>query len=58
MRIHKSGGGAIFWRIKTRYTITARIIKMLKLSKVDGTYLKELEKLVKSELLILDDFGL
>jgi DNA replication protein DnaC len=28
------------------------------LSKVDGTYLKELEKLTKMELLILDDFGL
>lgn len=28
------------------------------MSKVDGTYLKELEKLTKMELLILDDFGL
>jgi DNA replication protein DnaC len=26
--------------------------------KVDGTYLKELERLTKVELLILDDFGL
>lgn len=30
----------------------------LKLAKVDGTYLKELGKLNKTELLILDDFGL
>ncbi|PRY52729.1 DNA replication protein DnaC [Arcticibacter pallidicorallinus] len=44
--------------IKTLYTITARLFKKLKLSKVDGTYLKELEKLTKMELLILDDFGL
>jgi DNA replication protein DnaC len=44
--------------IKTLYTVTARLFKKLKLSKVDGTYLKELEKLTKMELLILDDFGL
>ncbi|WP_134091065.1 IS21-like element helper ATPase IstB [Olivibacter sp. XZL3] len=44
--------------IKTLYTVTARLFKKLKLSKVDGTYLKELEKLTKAEMLILDDFGL
>ena len=44
--------------IKTLYTLTARLIKKLKLSKVDGTYLKDLEKLTKMELLLLDDFGL
>lgn len=44
--------------IKTLYTVTARLFKKLKLSKVDGTYLKELEKLTKMDLLILDDFGL
>lgn len=43
---------------KTLYTNTARLLKKLKLSKVDGTYLKELNKLVKADLLILDDFGL
>jgi len=43
---------------KTLYTITARIFKKLKLSKVDGTYLKELEKLTRTDVLILDDFGL
>lgn len=43
---------------RTLYTITARIFKKLRLSKVDGTYIKELEKLTKVELLILDDFGL
>jgi len=30
----------------------------LKLSKLDGTYIKELKKLEKVNLLILDDFGL
>lgn len=43
---------------KTIYTNTARLFKKLKLSKVDGTYLKELGKLNKADLLILDDFGL
>ena len=43
---------------KTTYTNTARLLKKLKLSKVDGTYLKELEKILKTDLLILDDFGL
>ncbi|HRN57055.1 MAG TPA: IS21-like element helper ATPase IstB [Agriterribacter sp.] len=44
--------------IRTLYAVTARLFKKLKLGKVDGTYLKELEKLAKTELLILDDFGL
>jgi len=43
---------------KTIYSNTARLFKKLKLSKVDGTYLKELDKLLKADLLILDDFGL
>lgn len=43
---------------KTIYTNTARLLKKLKLSKVDGTYLKELGKLLKADLLILHDFGL
>jgi DNA replication protein DnaC len=40
------------------YTNTARLLARLKLSKVDGTYIKELRKLSKIDLLILDDFGL
>lgn len=43
---------------KTLYQNTARMFKKLKLSKVDGTYLKELNKVLKVDLLILDDFGL
>jgi DNA replication protein DnaC len=43
---------------KTLYQNTARLFKKLKLSKVDGTYLKELQKILKVDLLILDDFGL
>lgn len=43
---------------KVYYTNTARLLAKLKLSKVDGTYIKELKKLLKVDLLILDDFGL
>jgi DNA replication protein DnaC len=40
------------------YANTARLLAKLKLSKVDGTYIRELKKLSKIDLLILDDFGL
>ena len=43
---------------KVIYANTARLFSQLKLSKVDGTYLKELKKLCKANILILDDFGL
>jgi len=43
---------------KVLYTNTARLFSKLKLTKLDGTYLKELKKIAKVDLLILDDFGL
>lgn len=43
---------------KVLYYLTARLFNRLKLAKVDGTYHKELAKLQKVDLLILDDFGL
>lgn len=52
------GHQACMMEYKTIYANTARLMKKLKLSKVDGTYLKELAKLLKADLLILDDFGL
>lgn len=52
------GHQACISEMKTLYSNTARLFTKLKLSKVDGTYLKELKKLSKVELLILDDFGL
>lgn len=52
------GHQACMMQYKTIYSNTARLLKKLKLSKVDGTYLKELNKLIKADLLILDDFGL
>jgi DNA replication protein DnaC len=43
---------------KVRYAQTSKLLNQLKLSKLDGSYLKELKKLETVELLILDDFGL
>ncbi len=44
--------------LKTSYVNTARLFARLKLCKLDGSYIKELQKLQKSKLLIFDDFGL
>jgi len=52
------GHQACMMQYRTVYSNTARLLKKLKLCKVDGTYLKELNKLIKADLLILDDFGL
>ena len=52
------GHQACMMEHRTVYANTARILKRLKLAKVDGTYLRELNKLNKANLLILDDFGL
>ncbi len=43
---------------KVMYSNTARLFSKLKLARLDGTYMKELQKLQKTDLLILDDFGL
>lgn len=52
------GHQACLMGYRVYYTNTARLLSMLKLSKVDGTYLRELKKLLKVDLLIMDDFGL
>lgn len=52
------GHQACMMEYKTMYQNTARLFKKLKLCKIDGTYLKELHKILKVDLLILDDFGL
>ncbi len=52
------GNQACIMGYKTLYYNTARLLARLKLSKVDGTYIKELTKLAKADLLIIDDFGL
>ena len=52
------GYQSCFESLKVVYSSTARLFTKLKLSKADGTYIKELQRLQKVNLLILDDFGL
>lgn len=52
------GYQSCFNGFKVVYSNTARLFAKMKLSKADGTYIKELQKLQKVNLLILDDFGL
>jgi DNA replication protein DnaC len=52
------GHQACIMDLKVFYTNTSRLFKKLKLCKADGTYIKELQRLQKVDLLILDDFGL
>lgn len=42
----------------TRYYIASRFFDIARLSKLEGTYLKMIKKLKKTNLLIIDDFGL
>lgn len=43
---------------KTLYFNCSKLFRRLKLLQADGTYLKELNKIQKQDVLILDDFGL
>lgn len=43
---------------KVLYFNTANLFNLLKSSKIDGTYQREMKKILKCNLLILDDFGL
>ena len=55
---HALGHQACLMGYKVHNTGVSRLMEKLKLCKVDGTYIKELKKLEKSDLLMLDDFGL
>jgi DNA replication protein DnaC len=44
--------------LKTRYFVTARFFDEAKLAKLDGSWPKLLKSLYRTDLLILDDFGL
>lgn len=52
------GHQACMFEHRVIYTGAARLFAKLKIAKIDGTYLKEMNKLNKAQLLILDDFGL
>ena len=43
---------------RTLYFNAGKLFAALKLNKADGTYLKELKRIQKQDLVILDDFGL
>ena len=43
---------------KVMYEHTAKLFARLKMSKADGTYLKEITRMEKQDLLIIDDFGI
>ena len=44
--------------LRTQYLNSQKLFRKLQLSRLDGTFHKEMEKMAKSDLLILDDFGL
>jgi DNA replication protein DnaC len=52
------GHQACLMGMSVQYYITSRLLDYLKFAKLDGTYFKELKKINKSDILILDDFGL
>jgi DNA replication protein DnaC len=52
------GNQACLMLFKTLYYNTSRLMDHLKLARLEGSYTKHLMKIEKTELLILDDFGL
>lgn len=43
---------------KVLYANTAKLFSKLKMAKADGSYIREIDRIEKKDLLILDDFGL
>lgn len=52
------GNHACTMLYRTAYYNTARLMDQLRNSRVDGSYLKVMKRIKRSQLLILDDFGL
>lgn len=52
------GNQACMQGIKTLYFNTSKLFPKLKMLKADGSYLKEIARIEKQDLLILDDFGI
>jgi len=52
------GFQACLSEFKVLYTTSGKLLDKLLFAKADGSYLNELEKIAKMDLLILDDFGL
>lgn len=52
------GHQACLLGFKVYYANTAKLMSILKMAKADGSHLRELARIEKQELLILDDFGI
>jgi DNA replication protein DnaC len=52
------GNQACMSGYKVLYASTSKLFAMLKMARADGSYIKEIAKIEKTDLLILDDFGM
>jgi DNA replication protein DnaC len=52
------GNQACIKGFRTLYFNTRKLFSKLRMAKADGSYMKEIEKIGKHDLLILDDFGM
>ena len=52
------GNEACIRGYKTMYFNIGKLISSLKMKRADGSYIKEIEKIERQDLIILDDFGL
>jgi DNA replication protein DnaC len=52
------GNEACIKGYKTTYCNVSKLLSLLKMKRADGSFLREIEKLERQDLLILDDFGL
>ncbi|KPK82472.1 MAG: ATP-binding protein [Bacteroides sp. SM23_62_1] len=52
------GNQACVLGYKVFYVNTSKLLSRLKMAKADGSYIKEIARIEKQDLLILDDFGL
>jgi len=52
------GNQACIRAYKTIYCNVGKLLSMLKMKRSDGSYLREIERLERQDLIILDDFGL
>jgi DNA replication protein DnaC len=52
------GNQACYKGFKALYFNTQKLFTLLKMSKADGSYMREINRIEKQDLLIIDDFGL
>ncbi len=52
------GNQACMLGYKVYYASTSKLFSLLKIAKADGSYIKEIARIEKQDLLILDDFGM